>query len=380
MRRRGRFERNLEILDTTLTRAASGNRVPCSQVLRQPEVRLQNLHAESGIPLRSQSTRQRSIWRVLKRRSSMRVTCDARRSRSSGHVNTKVDEYLETSPLTAYRIVPRSGPAADANSTRHACPGAEDSRRDAGRRRGVVRVRWPVTTCVSVEFRSRLASRALRAQLSLNSSEVEQLDAFYELLVRWNRRINLTALPLVPLVDATLDRFFVEPLAAARLMASDPLEWIDLGSGGGSPAVPLKFARPAARLTMIEARTRKAAFLREVARELDLRDVQVVGTRFEEVQPSRGDATVDLVTVRAVRIDETLLANARRFLRCSGRLFLFTNEPVSEKISHPSFRSVQSEALVPGDFYRLAVFERLWSPDRFCLVGVRHPVFRSYNQ
>jgi 16S rRNA (guanine527-N7)-methyltransferase len=213
---------------------------------------------------------------------------------------------------------------------------------------------------VSVEFKTRLASRALRAQFSLNSLEVEKLDAFYQLLVRWNQRINLTALPLVPLVDATLDRFLVEPLAATRSVSSDPLDWIDLGSGGGSPAVPIKIARPAARLTMIEARAKKAAFLREVARELELRDVQVVSTRFEDVQPPSGEAIADLVTVRAVRMDETLFRNAGRFLRSDGRLLLFTNEAVTNRLSHSLFRLVRSEVLLlPGGSHRLAVFERL---------------------
>src|SRR5207245_7710435 len=84
-------------------------------------------------------------------------------------------------------IVEGSCPAPDTSSTRHTGPGAEDSWRDTRSGRGVVRVCWPATSCVSVEFKTRLASRALRAQLSPSAYEVEQLDAYYELLVRWNQ-------------------------------------------------------------------------------------------------------------------------------------------------------------------------------------------------
>ena len=73
----------------------------------------------------------------------------------------------------------------------------------------------------------------------------DSLDAYYRLLARWNRTINLTALSLDPLADEALDRLFIEPLAAAPYIREaldvTPLSvWFDLGSGGGSPAIPLK--------------------------------------------------------------------------------------------------------------------------------------------
>ena len=90
---------------------------------------------------------------------------------------------------------------------------------------------------------------------------LEPLEAYFQLLTQWNAKINLTALPLDPPTDETFDRLLVEPLAASKQIPTHtPSVWFDLGSGGGSPAIPLKIARPALRLTMIESKERKSAF------------------------------------------------------------------------------------------------------------------------
>jgi len=96
------------------------------------------------------------------------------------------------------------------------------------------------------------------------------LETYYRLLAQWNVKINLTALPLQPPTDSTFDRLFIEPLLAAELVPDLPGIWFDLGSGGGSPALPLKLIRPSLSLTLVESKTRKAAFLREALRALKL--------------------------------------------------------------------------------------------------------------
>jgi 16S rRNA (guanine527-N7)-methyltransferase len=194
------------------------------------------------------------------------------------------------------------------------------------------------------EFRRRLIDRSAPLDFTLATPQVDQLQTYFELLVRWNRRINLTALPLEPLGDETLDRLFIEPLAAARYVQSSPLTWFDLGSGGGSPAVPLRVLRPETRLTMVEARAKKAAFLREVARELNLASVNVVNLRLEDWSPILHSA--QLVTTRALRIDAELLSLVRRFISTDGHLFLFGTAPAS--FLTDTFQEARKVTLVPG--------------------------------
>jgi len=99
---------------------------------------------------------------------------------------------------------------------------------------------------------------------------------------------------------------------------------LDIGSGGGSPAIPLKLAMPALNLTMVESKTRKSAFLREAVRVLNLADAAVETARAEDLLTrSELVESQDLVTIRAVRIEEKLLTKIQAFLRLGGRILLF---------------------------------------------------------
>ena len=182
-------------------------------------------------------------------------------------------------------------------------------------------------------FRDRLARRTTAAGISTPSGVAEQLETYFRLLARWNEKVNLTSLPLEEPTDETFDRLLVEPLAAARLVEDTWTPWFDVGSGGGSPAIPLLLLKPALQLTMVESKARKAAFLREVVRGLDLGGVAVETGRFEELA-IRGDVegTGGLVTLRAVRSDAKLMSSVARILRLGGRLLVFRSTPQSEDI------------------------------------------------
>jgi 16S rRNA (guanine527-N7)-methyltransferase len=207
------------------------------------------------------------------------------------------------------------------------------------------------------EFRDRLLSRAKRARLTVGAPEIDQLEAYYYLLSHWNRKINLTALSLEPLCDDTVDRLLIEPLAVAVHVADSRAVWFDLGSGGGSPAIPLKIVRPLLGLTMVEARSRKAAFLREVIRDLALPDSSVVNERFETLE-ARTDLSgvASLVTVRAVRVDSSLLSVSVHLLsRAGGRLFLLGRGEAAPHGGLPRFKSVETVELPAGSGSTLTI-------------------------
>ena len=171
----------------------------------------------------------------------------------------------------------------------------------------------------SAAFEIALQERCHAAQLHIDPAHVPKLRTYYELLSRWNERINLTALPLAGYPSQTIDRLLLEPLEASGAVPANATSWVDLGSGGGSPAIPLAITRPRLRLTMTESRGRKAAFLREAVRSLGL-NAEVIG-RFEELLAYPA-GSVDLVTARAVRMQD-VAAIATHLLSSSGRLLLF---------------------------------------------------------
>jgi 16S rRNA (guanine527-N7)-methyltransferase len=200
----------------------------------------------------------------------------------------------------------------------------------------------------SREFRDRVLKRAKKADVQVSNAVLEQLEAYYRLLALWNDKINLTALPLRDVTDQAVDRLLIEPLAAARYVPEEPITWFDLGSGGGSPALPLKVVRPSARLTMVESRTRKAAFLREAVRSLRLSDVVVEAVRFEVLAARRPlRQTAQLVTVRAVKVDKAFLDVARAFLAPSGLLFLFSSFEMPPRVA-AGFETAQTVRLAPA--------------------------------
>ena len=163
----------------------------------------------------------------------------------------------------------------------------------------------------------RLVARAELAGLPLPPELAERLAGFYDLLRHWNRTINLTSLDDS---EEALDRLVLEPVAAAQFLESGG-RLTDIGSGGGSPAIPLAMALAPSELVMIEAKERKAAFLREALRHAGL-EGRVEHARFEDADPALR-ATSDIVSVRAVKIGSAELVPLSSFMAPGGTLALF---------------------------------------------------------
>lgn len=212
----------------------------------------------------------------------------------------------------------------------------------------------------SREFRSRLLERAGSVGLDVSPGVLAQLETYYRLLALWNAKINLTGIRLDEVTDQGLDRLFIEPLAASRYVPETSVEWLDVGSGGGSPALPLKLVRPAARLTMIESKTRKSAFLQEAVRSLALRDAAVENASFAEVaaRPQARDSA-DLITVRAVKLDSHLFDGAATLLRAGGRLLLFRAGADLEPVQDARFRLGQVARVAEIHSSHIVVLYRL---------------------
>lgn len=179
---------------------------------------------------------------------------------------------------------------------------------------------------MSGELSSLLSERARLAGVAIPPPLHEKLLAYYQLLTRWNRTINLTSLSDP---SEAIDRLLLEPVAAAPALPAGA-RLLDLGSGGGSPAIPLALALGSPSLVMVESRSRKAAFLREAARVVDIEAV-VEAERFEALDArSAYRGVMDLISIRAVRMEAATLDLAARFLRPGGLVALFATAPPAE--------------------------------------------------
>ena len=154
---------------------------------------------------------------------------------------------------------------------------------------------------------------------SLSAVQLGQIADYAALLVKWNSRINLTA---VRDLEEMITRHFGESLFVAwhlfPVQVPEPVQSvIDIGSGAGFPGLPLKILNSALDLTLIESNQRKAVFLREVVRSLNLTDVRVLAERAEKVSER-----ANLVTFRAVERFERILPVALKLVAPAGRMAL----------------------------------------------------------
>jgi 16S rRNA (guanine527-N7)-methyltransferase len=201
--------------------------------------------------------------------------------------------------------------------------------------------------------RSSQSSDDKPAALSLTA--LNHISTYIDILLRWNSRINLTA---IRDPEEIVTRHFGESLFAARQLfptcapagtavlgpsaeQSPAPRVADIGSGAGFPGVPIKLWAPNIALTLIESNHKKATFLREVARSLTLTDVNILNVRAEEVAQS-----FDLVTLRAVERFADTLADAARLLAPAARLGLLITAP-QVKIARSILQNVCWDAPLP---------------------------------
>lgn len=139
-------------------------------------------------------------------------------------------------------------------------------------------------------FRELLRERLIGIA-SLTPPQLHALEDHYQLLVRWNRVLNLTS---IEDIGEVVERHYCESIFLAVHLPTGALRIADLGSGAGFPGLPLAILRPDCAVTLVEVHRRKAVFLREASRQLP--NIRVLPTRFEEV----AEAPFDRVVCRAV--------------------------------------------------------------------------------
>jgi 16S rRNA (guanine527-N7)-methyltransferase len=146
---------------------------------------------------------------------------------------------------------------------------------------------------------------------------VSQLSVYLDLLLKWNARTNLTA---IRDPEEIVRRHFGESLFAARHLAPETSTLLDFGSGAGFPGIPIALLRREVQVTLSESQNKKASFLREAVRTLDL-STEVWPGRVEAMPVNRRFHTVAL---RAVDNMEAALPIAKARVVPGGQLVLLT--------------------------------------------------------
>lgn len=174
----------------------------------------------------------------------------------------------------------------------------------------------------------------------------DQVRVYIALLLEWNRKISLTAVT----DPVEIVKFhFGESLFAASALGIREGRLADLGSGAGFPGIPLAMAISGVQATLIEANTKKVAFLSEVVRRLQLSNVGVVRSRMEDATQI---GTFDFVCARAMGEHASLMRWSFGKLTQKGRLVLFLGEEDAQDISRTRGWNWGLPIRIPGSVRR----------------------------
>lgn len=182
---------------------------------------------------------------------------------------------------------------------------------------------------------SRLAQLIADSQLHpLSVDALHGFDQYLELLLKWNSRLNLTA---IRDPEAILRRHFIECIQCAQALPQrNSQNLLDFGSGAGLPGIPIAICRPNIGVTLAESQRKKAAFLREAIRTLGL-SAEVFDARVEDLPKDRQFA---IITLRAVDRMREACETALPLLRGDGRIIVFStqNKMAEVQAALPSIR------------------------------------------
>ena len=184
-------------------------------------------------------------------------------------------------------------------------------------------------------LQQKLADGLSALPLELNTSVQHQLIDYLQLLVKWNRAYNLTAIrqPEQMVTRHLLDSLVIGPyLQGPRIL--------DVGTGAGLPGIPLALAYPDLQFTLLDSNGKKIRFVTQAVAELGLANVDVIQSRIEAFQP---ECRFDTITARAFASIEELIGQTTRLLVDKGQYLIMKGVyPVAEVEAMPEGYQVEA--------------------------------------
>ncbi|SCX90986.1 16S rRNA (guanine527-N7)-methyltransferase [Butyrivibrio sp. INlla14] len=173
--------------------------------------------------------------------------------------------------------------------------------------------------------------------VEISDKQLQQFNTYYELLVKWNEVMNLTA---ITDFEDVCKLHFVDSISACQFFdfSSDEFSLIDIGTGAGFPGIPLKIVFPNLRITLFDSLNKRLNFLNEVIDKLDLNDQGSIVTlhgRAEDFASTKKDSlreTFDIAVSRAVANMSTLCEYCLPYVKVGGNFIAFKSEKASEEL------------------------------------------------
>lgn len=151
----------------------------------------------------------------------------------------------------------------------------------------------------------------------------QRFEKYYELLIQWNEKFNLTAITEKTAVEI---KHFADSLAASEIIKGTV---IDIGAGAGFPSIPLKIVNPSLYITMIDSSNKRVTFLKEVIEQLGLEKAEAIHSRAEDLKERE---CFDFAVARAVAPLSTLAEYLIPFVKKGGKMIAYKSDNIEEEM------------------------------------------------
>ncbi len=178
---------------------------------------------------------------------------------------------------------------------------------------------------------NQLKEDALLFGVELNENQLSQFYRYYEMLIEWNEKINLTA---ITDFDEVLKKHFLDSISIGRLFSQNTeVSVLDIGTGAGFPGIPIKIAFPKTEVTLMDSLNKRVTFLNEVIKELSLENISAMHGRAEDfAKKDLMREQFDLVVSRAVANLSSLSEFCLPYVKVGGSFISYKSEKASEEL------------------------------------------------